>query len=384
MSAYYNEFDPGAAAWLRELMKRGLIADGEVDDRSILEVQPDDLRGYTQCHFFAGIGVWSHALRQSGWADARPVWTASLPCQPFSAAGKQSGADDERNLAEVWLRLAAECRPAIAIGEQVEPAIGFGWLDAVFIRLEQADYACGAAVFPACSVGAPHIRSRLYWVAQSELAGTGDHARPAGGREREAVVGWGAGLRSGNGAAVRGGADAGITTDGAGVMGDAEQPGSQGFERPGDMGLHRGPGAHGSTATAGFWRDAIWLPCRDNKSRPTGRGIHPLVVADAKLHGREQQQIHRPAEGQQGLHGTGEQRVESGSLRAASDRQGPAQPGSFSLADGPATRVVRGGDRSEAFDADATAEARVMRLKGYGNAIVAPAAQAFIECYMET
>jgi DNA (cytosine-5)-methyltransferase 1 len=167
MSAYYNEFDPGAAAWLRELMKRGLIADGEVDDRSILEVQPDDLRGYTQCHFFAGVGVWSYALRNAGWPDDRPVWTASLPCQPFSAAGKGLGAQDERNLCEVWLRLAAECRPATCLGEQVEPAIKLNWLDALFISLEQSGYACGALVFPACSVGAPHIRSRLYWVADN-------------------------------------------------------------------------------------------------------------------------------------------------------------------------------------------------------------------------
>lgn len=71
--AYYNENDPQAAQWLRELIKAGVIAPGDVDDRSILEVQPADLRGYAQCHFFAGIGGWSYALRLAGWPDGWPT-----------------------------------------------------------------------------------------------------------------------------------------------------------------------------------------------------------------------------------------------------------------------------------------------------------------------
>lgn len=50
MSAYYNEFDPFAAAWLRELIKRGLIADGIVDERSIVEVKPEDLKPSKRKH----------------------------------------------------------------------------------------------------------------------------------------------------------------------------------------------------------------------------------------------------------------------------------------------------------------------------------------------
>jgi DNA (cytosine-5)-methyltransferase 1 len=63
MAAYYNEHDGFAAAWLRELIKRGAIAQGEVDERDIRKVQSNELEGFTQCHFFAGIGVWSYALR---------------------------------------------------------------------------------------------------------------------------------------------------------------------------------------------------------------------------------------------------------------------------------------------------------------------------------
>ena len=126
MAAYYNEIDPKAAAWLRELIRHGLIADGEVDERSILDVQPEDLHGYTQCHFFAGIGGWSRALRLAGWPDDRPVWTGSPPCQPFSAAGQQKGKDDERHLAPHWASLVAAGRPPVVFGEQVASSAVFG------------------------------------------------------------------------------------------------------------------------------------------------------------------------------------------------------------------------------------------------------------------
>jgi hypothetical protein len=144
MTAWYNENDAYAARWLRELIREGLIADGEVEERSIVDVRPVDLRGFTQCHLFAGIGVWSYALRLAGWPDDRPVWTGSCPCQPFSAAGKGGGFDDERHLWPAFHWLIQHGAPDVVFGEQVASADGLAWLDLVQADLAGAGYASGA------------------------------------------------------------------------------------------------------------------------------------------------------------------------------------------------------------------------------------------------
>jgi len=133
---YYNEFDDKAAQWLRNLVDAGLIPQGYVDSRSITEVEPDELKRYTQCHFFAGIAGWPLALQLAGWPTDRPVWTGSCPCQPFSTAGKQKGKADHRHLWPVFFKLIATCKPDTLFMEQVASAIGHGWLDEVINDLE--------------------------------------------------------------------------------------------------------------------------------------------------------------------------------------------------------------------------------------------------------
>lgn len=167
MTAYYNEFDPFAAAWLRELIKDGLIADGIVDERSITEVEPNDIKEFTQCHFFAGIGGWSLAARLAGWFDDRPMWTGSPPCQPFSVAGNKKGKDDLRHLWPVFFNLIRECQPSVVFGEQVASAIRHGWFDDLRTDMEAEEYATAMVVLPAAGVGAPHKRDRLFYVANT-------------------------------------------------------------------------------------------------------------------------------------------------------------------------------------------------------------------------
>jgi DNA (cytosine-5)-methyltransferase 1 len=184
VSVYYNEIDPYAAAWLRNLIDAGHIAAGDVDERSIVDVRADDLRGYTQCHFFAGIGGWSLALRLAGWPDDRSVWTGSCPCQPLSGAGQRKGHADERHLWPAFYRLIAECRPAIVFGEQVASADGREWLAGVRADLEALGYACGAADLCAAGVSAPHPRQRLYCM------GDADFNRRQAGREATEALGY--------------------------------------------------------------------------------------------------------------------------------------------------------------------------------------------------
>ena len=277
MAAYYNEIEPYAAQWLRNLIAAGHIADGVVDERSIRDVAAADVAGFTQAHFFAGIGVWSHALRSAGWADDRPVWTGSCPCQPFSAAGRGRGTADERHLWPEFHRLIAECRPPVVLGEQVASALGRDWLDAVRADLEGVGYAVGAADLGAASVGAPHIRQRLWWLADASGEGSQGGAEPwervhaqrptaernggAGGVEYAAGCGRGQdGLHAGGGGAP-GGEERVLKRGDAGPIGDAGP-------------LH------------GFWRDADWLLCRDGKWRPVEPGTFPLAHGATSRVGR--------------------------------------------------------------------------------------------------
>jgi DNA (cytosine-5)-methyltransferase 1 len=298
MSAYYNEIDPKAAAWLRELIKRGLIADGEVDERSILDVRPDDLQGFAQCHFFAGIGGWSYALRLAGWSDDRPVWTGSCPCQPFSSAGKQKGFADERHLWPEWFRLIRECRPSVVFGEQVASALA--WFDAVSDDMENEGYALGAADLCAAGVGAPHIRQRLWFVAHSvserharesillRPAESGRFSRNLPEAARRGEI---SGLAESvyaerralhvNGQDERDGQDVGRSQAHGqpGARSEVCELADADGRQSGDSELQRGWRhlQQPENAPISFWSACDWLPCRDGKYRPVEPGTFPLA-----------------------------------------------------------------------------------------------------------
>lgn len=353
--AYYNEHDPFAAAWRRELIKAGHIAPGDVDERSIEDVCPDDLAGYVQCHFFAGIGVWSHALRLAGWPDHRAIWTGSCPCQPFSAAGKGAGFDDERHLWPAFFDLIQQCNPPVVVGEQVASKDGLAWLDLVSADVEGSGRAFAAADLCAAGFGAPHIRQRSYWVAHAADAGRqllpregrrgllieaprqaereqqfSGHCASVGGMDdadgarHVRTIGNSEGdprdearLRVPRAGREEGGmgksfgarAKAGISeqVERQGRHADVYDDGRDQLLRPDEGRPTHGIGHNGAPSTNGFWFDADWLGCRDGKWRPV-------------------------------------------------------EPGTFPLAHGAANRVGR--------------------LRGYGNAIVGPVAQGFIEAVM--
>jgi len=331
MTAYYNELDKYAAQWLRNLIAAGHIAPGDVDDRSISDVRPSDLVGYTQCHFFAGIGGWSLALRLAGWPDDRPVWTGSCPCQPFSVAGQGAGTADERHLWPHWFHLVRSRRPPVIFGEQVDAAIAHGWLDAVQDDLEGEGYAFGAVGVPAAGVGAPHIRQRLWFVADSRHQQSKGWDGPAeghqhrkrdargvfaprsspvhmadsqhdGGRsdqqKREAqggvADGWPSWLDNNNNTGLEGlgfrhqaesrrvGEVRPVATAGeSGELGLADSTGSQSRDQATSTHGHRD-----SVESASFWTPCDWLPCRDGKWRPVEPGTFPLAHGVSNRVGR--------------------------------------------------------------------------------------------------
>ena len=295
MAVYYNDADPAACAWLRELIAAGLLPDGDVDERSILDVEPADLRGFAQCHFFAGIGGWPYALRLAGVAESLPVWTGSPPCQPFSQAGQRKGQDDDRHLAPAFLRLVAACRPELVFGEQVASAAvlgpvgrksraavegptGWAWFDALAADLEAASYAVAAADLPAAGIGAPHIRQRLFFgaVALDPTPGGLGDGLGAGSQGRIGMperpdqritrpTGLAGGLADGDGGLARH---------------EAIQCGRQHRCEPQDGeagGLVDGADPAGANATDGVWRDPDWLLCRDDRWRPVESGTFPLA-----------------------------------------------------------------------------------------------------------
>lgn len=270
MTAFYNEIDPYAAQWLRNLIAAGYIAPGVVDERSIEDIKPEELYEFTQCHFFAGIGVWSLALRTAGWPDDRPVWTGSCPCQPFSAAGAGAGFADERHLWPAFHHLIAECHPAVVLGEQVASSHVGPWIDLVQADVEALDYAFGGVPFPSAGVGAPHIRDRLYWVADAE------HGRREAGQSQ-----WSRSSAAMSSSAAGGLAN--IDSDRQPTWGLPVRPGRSG--RSGRSGRQEQTstvesgygGAVRPGPTNGYWRDADWLGCRDGKWRPVEPGTFPLA-----------------------------------------------------------------------------------------------------------
>ena len=279
MTAYYNEHDPFAAAWLRNLIAGGHIAPGDVDERDIRDVRPDDLRDYAQCHFFAGIGGWSYALRLAGWPDDEPVWTGSCPCQPFSSAGRRGGTSDERHLWPHWFHLINVCRPPIVFGEQVASKDGLAWLDLVSADLEGAAYAVGAADLCAAGVGAPHIRQRLWFVADADGGRASAERKQRGGQQRQQPKDGRLVLVADterDGRIIRcrtGGLDRAQAADGS-LLVDAA---SKQVGLPGRARLTGGPYP---------WSPADWLPCRDGKARPVEPIAQQMVDGLSRAMGR--------------------------------------------------------------------------------------------------
>ena len=402
---YYNEIEPFACHWLEHLMADGFIAEGHIDNRSIRDIQPEELEGYTQCHFFAGIGVWSYALRQAGWSDDRPIWTGSCPCQPFSQAGLHKGDKDDRHLWPEFHRLIKECRPSAITGEQVSGKGGFQFFDLLQTNLEAENYSATAVDLGAHSAGTTHSqgfhkRQRLYWVAEnlghSAEIGRGrwakecrDHKWESG----ESVKGDGNAIRNQSGRRVE--TVSGIVdhSNDQGIRSGRELlEGGQASDREGQT-MPVGSGVNVSVANANSVRQKSLKENNnrqtkmDESKRPTAHLTHDVGCSDsvsvADTHSQRSQrsgvvsQDHRHTEGRTEEVGHGA----TDSEHCGSDNQNdsgwnydliwcrdqkwrPVECGTFPMADAVTNRIHI--------------------LKALGNAIPADTAKIFIESYMES
>ncbi|MBU6182669.1 MAG: DNA cytosine methyltransferase [Verrucomicrobia bacterium] len=324
--AFYNDIDPKACAWLRELIAGGHIAPGTVDNRSIADIDPGELREFTQVHFFAGIGGWSLALRWAGWPDDRPVWTGSCPCQPLSCAGQRKGHADERHLWPAFYSLIAECQPPVVFGEQVASKDGREWLAGVRADLEGIGYALGAADLCAAGVGAPHRRQRLFW------AGALVNAHGARQREQRRAVA----VREKHTPAECAGSAFGLADAAGGQCEQRLWPCGDAIQQPAD---HGATGGLGDTEHHGLPAD------------PQRRGAGQVEGESG---------LREPQGPNPGWPGWG--RFETIYCRDGKTRR--FEPGSFPLAHG-----IPG---------------RVGLLRGYGNAIVPQVAAEFINAFQKT
>lgn len=312
-----------------------LISNGFVDGRDIRNILPDDVKKSKRVHWFAGIGGWDYALQIAGWPIDRPVWTASLPCQPFSCAGKQIGKSDERHLLPHFLELVNACRPPVIFGEQVPGAIKHGWLDDLCDAMEREGYTVRAAVLTAAGIGAPHIRQRLYWVAYRSGEGLQRHReygeqQVSSGRER-------AKRHDSESCAVGGMAysedskhQKNTTKERHFKISQVQFGGSGLFSRMGNteserLGKTRHPDIGYKKRVDIFGTNIEWIYCRDDKFRPIKSCISPLVDG-----------------------------VPRGMVYSSYSSIAPNETG----------------------------EARAMRLKGYGNAIVPQVAAEFIGAFL--
>lgn len=427
---YYNDSDPKKCEWVRELIKRGLVTDGEVDERSIQLIHPDDLRGFRRCHFFCGIAIWDYALNLARWGD-RQVWTGSCPCQPFSAAGKGAAFDDERHLWPEFFRLIKARRPDVVFGEQVSSIDGLAWFDVVRGDLDNSDYTYGVLDTFAGGVGAPHRRKRLYWCASNDRMADASIVGQLGRRTGE-TRGWSgepeqlrdAGGLADNTEARRTGArqhDGGLPplparsqqhgTDGRMEDADSVQPEQSAGKWAGasGQGSGRSCGELAGPGTADSVEDTM-RPERGPDQRQQDRHRQAPQRDESTDRAGERSEVERMENAEHAgspLAGTKIGCGTAPNLPAGRSRTGQVN-GFWRSADWVLTRPQRLGDRPGIRPIESIAqplvngappgvgrsghrgfplakgeEARVMRLHGYGDGIVATQAAAFVKAYCQ-
>lgn len=128
--------------------------------RKVLEHHFPEAESFTDVRQFDG----------SAWRGRVDIISGGFPCQPYSSAGKRLGKDDERHLWPEMLRIIREAAPAYVVGENVRGLTNWNGgvvFEEVCADLEAAGYDVWTGILPACGVGAPHRRDRVWFVAHA-------------------------------------------------------------------------------------------------------------------------------------------------------------------------------------------------------------------------
>ena len=112
--------------------------------------------------------IWNDVQTFDGkpWRGLVDIVSGGFPCQPFSTAGKRLGADDPRNMWPATLRVIRMVAPRWCLLENV-PGLIQPYLGQILGDLAGAGYDAWWGVLSAASVGAPHLRKRLWIVAHA-------------------------------------------------------------------------------------------------------------------------------------------------------------------------------------------------------------------------
>jgi DNA (cytosine-5)-methyltransferase 1 len=125
------------------------------------------------------------------WRNRIDVLTGGFPCQPYSVAGKRKGKEDDRHLWPEMFRAIREISPRYIVGENVYGLVNWdGGLvfNEVQTDLENEGYEVQPVILPACAVGAPHRRERIWFVAYATgKLQQGNEPRKCGDKRRENV-----------------------------------------------------------------------------------------------------------------------------------------------------------------------------------------------------
>lgn len=143
---------------------------------------------------------WPHVpkygdIREVKGSELEPVdlVAGGFPCQPFSYAGKRRGKEDDRYLWPEMLRIIKALKPRWVLGENVAGIVNLA-LDTVLSDLEGEGYETAMFIIPACAVGAPHRRDRV-WIVAYFKTGEQEQSKHNNREEhqREAQIGHGVG-----------------------------------------------------------------------------------------------------------------------------------------------------------------------------------------------